>query len=207
MKISLVRHLQTEGNKQKRYIGTTDEPLAADASVGIERQVYETPDTLYVSPLLRCRQTAAILYPEKVQLVCEELRECDFGGFENKNYKELSGNPSYQAWIESNGTLPFPNGESREGFQTRTVNAFYSCVREAYEKGSKHIALVVHGGTIMSIMEAVTGRKGSYYEWQVANGNGFEFSIALGKDDTLENVAVAGEQIKKLEGMRNTTCI
>ena len=53
------------------------------------------------------------------QKECPLLKECDFGDFENKNYKELSGNPDYQAWIDSGGALPFPGGEDPEGFRNR----------------------------------------------------------------------------------------
>lgn len=56
-------------------------------------------------------------FQEKGFHIIEELSECDFGEFENKNYKELSGNQDYQRWIDSNGTLPFPGGESREAFK------------------------------------------------------------------------------------------
>ena len=59
----------------------------------------------------RCIQTAKILYPGRAQVKIEEFRECDFGSFEGKNYQDLSGDPVYQAWIDSGGTLGFPGGE------------------------------------------------------------------------------------------------
>lgn len=81
----------------------------------------------------RCVETAEILWPgfdqKKMQKVTD-LRECDFGDFENKNYKELSGNGDYQAWIDSNGTLPFPNGESMDAFKSRCLEAFARIVEE-----------------------------------------------------------------------------
>ena len=49
----------------------------------------------------------------------------DFGEFEGKNYIELQKDPNYQAWIDSNGTLPFPGGESREAFIKRCEQGFY----------------------------------------------------------------------------------
>ena len=58
---------------------------------------YPGPEAIYVSPLKRCVQTAAILFPEEPVHIIEELSECDFGEFENKNYKELDGNANYQA--------------------------------------------------------------------------------------------------------------
>lgn len=41
-----------------------------------------------VSPMKRCRESAELLFPGKKQEVCEHLRECDFGQFENRNYEE-----------------------------------------------------------------------------------------------------------------------
>lgn len=74
------------------------------------------------------------------------LQECDFGAFEGKNYQELSGDTSYQAWIDSGGTLAFPEGESREGFVRRCCAALETALQSRQES---HIAAVVHGGTIM----------------------------------------------------------
>ena len=54
----------------------------------------------------RCMETAKLIFKENFYEV-EELRECDFGIFENKNYKELSDCPEYQAWIDSGGTMKF----------------------------------------------------------------------------------------------------
>ena len=53
--------------------------------------------------------------------VIPEWTEIDFGLFEGKNHRELSGNMAYQEWIDSNGTLPFPEGESREEFIDRSI--------------------------------------------------------------------------------------
>ena len=136
----MIRHGMTFGNSLSRYIGTTDEPvldtelarLTALAEKYRETgQLPEQAASLWVSPLLRCRQTAGIFYPDAAQRIVAELRECDFGRFENKNYKEMDGDPEYQAWIDSNGTLPFPGGESVEGFTARTVRGLRQAVEEA----------------------------------------------------------------------------
>lgn len=115
--IILVRHGKTAGNLEGRYIGSrTDEPLCEEGIHALEEKVregtYPPVDLVYASPMIRCRQTAKILWPKftdssQIQYV-QNLQECDFGAFENKNYQELSGNAEYQAWIDSNGTLPFP---------------------------------------------------------------------------------------------------
>ncbi len=173
LKIWLIRHGKTAGNLLKRYIGSTDEDLCEAGVEELRQFEYPVVDCVYVSPLKRCRQTAEILYPNLPFILEENLRECDFGLFENKNYKELDGNPEYQAWIDSNGTLPFPGGESVEAFKERVQNVFSRIVTEAIESRKESIALVIHGGTIMSILERWGTPTGEYYRWQAENGKGY----------------------------------
>lgn len=187
MRVYLIRHGMTAGNLKKRYIGKTDEPLCQEGNAVLERVknsgLYEQPDLLYVSPMRRCIETAQILFPEVKQTVVEDLRECDFGEFENQNYQELAGNQNYQKWIDSNGKMPFPGGESRESFQSRSIAAFWKLENEWKEKYSegKTAALVVHGGTIMSILESVGVPEKSYYDFQVKNAEGYRLDGADGR--------------------------
>ena len=177
IKIYLIRHGQTPGNKLSRYIGTTDESLSEEGRDFLEKLDYPMPDALYVSPLLRCVETAGILFPEKEMHIIEELSECDFGEFENKNYKELSENENYQKWIDSNGTLPFPGGESRENFKRRSLKGFQKAVAQCIREEVNTAALVIHGGTIMNIMEEYADRQRPFYEWHVKNGGGYQVTV------------------------------
>ena len=122
-------------------------------------------------------QTAEILFPGEPVHIIEELAECDFGEFENKNYKELEGNPHYQEWIDSNGTLPFPGGESREGFKSRNLRGFGRVVSGCIRSHVVEAALVIHGGTIMNIMEEYADIQKPFYEWHVRNGGGYEVEL------------------------------
>lgn len=124
MKIILIRHGKTAGNLEGRYVGRTDEPLCAAGREALAGRKLPRAEKLFVSPLLRCRETAEILWPGQDQIAVSDLSECDFGGFEMKNYAELNGNADYQAWIDSGGTLPFPGGESQRAFQARVCAAF-----------------------------------------------------------------------------------
>ena len=133
----------------------------------------------------RCLETAELLYPKLLYpqlspVVIPEWREMDFGCFEYKNYQELAGDARYQAWIDSGGTLPFPNGESMEGFKKRCRRGFAQIVREAAgmetgagEKMPVRIAVVAHGGTIMSILERYGFPQRPYFDYQVKNGRGY----------------------------------
>ncbi|MBQ7886168.1 MAG: histidine phosphatase family protein [Clostridia bacterium] len=168
MKWVLIRHGQTQGNLGHRYIGSkTDEPLCAQGIAWLEGRTYPQVHRVFASPLKRCMETARLIYPQIEPEVIEDLRECDFGAFENKSYAELSGRSDYQAWIESGGEMPFPGGESRAEFAARCVAAF------EHLDAQEDAALIVHGGTIMAIMARFAVPKGSYYDFQVRNGEGY----------------------------------
>ena len=190
----LIRHGKTAGNLLGRYIGSrTDEPLCDEGREGLAGKQLPEVERLYVSPMKRCVETAEILWPgfdrKKMQKVTD-LRECDFGDFENKNYKELSGNGDYQAWIDSNGTLPFPNGESMDAFKSRCLEAFARIVEDVSGAEQEWIAsgktgifragIVVHGGTIMAILEQYGYPKASYFDYQVKNGCGYRLTPVEG---------------------------
>ena len=95
MRIYLIRHGLTAGNKEKRYIGRTDEPLCAEGIAALREISLPACELLVCSPMKRCTETAALLFPGQEPVICEELRECDFGDFEGKNYPELNGDERY----------------------------------------------------------------------------------------------------------------
>ena len=140
----------------------------------------------------RCVQTAELLFERKPVLI-PEWKEMDFGQFEGKNYEELKDDPCYQKWIDSNGTLPFPGGESREQFIRRSMEGFDWMMSDILKKSERNtgiqsgtekqylrdnceieipVVAVVHGGTIMAVLSSLTG--GEYFDFQVKNGEGYE---------------------------------
>lgn len=177
LKIWLIRHGMTEGNRYQRYIGVTDEPLCEEGRELLGKFTYPKPQAVFVSPLKRCLETAAILFGDPKVRIIDQLAECDFGEFENKNYQELDGNEHYQSWINSGGLLPFPGGESRAEFKRRNVTGFQKAVNGCLRNGISLAALVVHGGTIMNVMEEYADEDRSFYDWHVQNGKGYEVEI------------------------------
>ncbi|MCD8120404.1 MAG: histidine phosphatase family protein [Lachnospiraceae bacterium] len=192
IRLLLIRHGETAGNLEGKYVGRTDESLCASGResakrLGEEEVICNLPyfreagcgaetASLYVSPLRRCQETAALIFPSAAGLfrTVPDFRECDFGLFEYRNYRELMAEeelaPRYQAWIDSGGRLPFPQGETVDGFKERCVRAFGEIM--ARETGSCAV-FVVHGGTIMSILEEYGEPKKGYYEYQVPCADGF----------------------------------
>ena len=171
MKLLFIRHGFTAGNLEKRYIGRTDEPLCQEGIRRLHEIQYPRCEVLISSPMQRCIETAKLIYPGQSAIVCNDFRECDFGDFEGRNYLELNGDAAYQAWIDSGGNMPFPNGESPAAFRKRSCTAFLGMIA-AYSQ-SESIAMVVHGGTIMSVMERFAEPPQDYYAWMTENGHGW----------------------------------
>ena len=171
MRWILIRHGITQGNLEKRYIGSrSDESLCPEGIETLKTLACPPVRFVFCSPMKRCLETAAILYPGQPAEIIPDFRECDFGLFEGKNYAELNGRADYQAWINSGGTLPFPGGESRAAFAARAVRAFQEL---RARNMPEDCALIVHGGTIMAIMEAYARPSAGYFDFQIPNGQGY----------------------------------
>ena len=180
-KVLILRHGKTEANFEKRYIGSrTDIPLSAEGMSAVEaassqiRQMAGEDIFLVSSPMKRAVQTAEILFPSEEVLLLEGLKEIDFGDFEGRNYEELKDNPDYQRWIDSNGTMPFPNGEDRADFIDRSVAEFYEVLSLS---GERTPVIVCHGGNIMGIMSTLTGK--DYFDFMIGNMEGYMLSLTL----------------------------
>ena len=88
-KLHLIRHGLTQGNLDGLYVGSaTDLPLCAEGRAQLKTLrkdfVYPRVDTVFVSPLLRAKETAEILFPEaRHTYEITNLKEMNFGKFEN----------------------------------------------------------------------------------------------------------------------------
>lgn len=82
--IYLIRHGMTASNLEGRFVGKTDLPLCPEGIAGLaslmESGEYPNVGLVYTSPLLRCVQTAHLLYPEMDLITIPQLREFDFRG-------------------------------------------------------------------------------------------------------------------------------
>ena len=192
MELIFIRHGKTPGNLAGRYVGRTDEPLLPESREEIlcrkMKNEYPPADIVFTSPMLRCIETARIIYPGKKLIEIPDFRECDFGEFEMKNYEELNGRADYQAWIDGGGKDPFPGGESMDMVRRRSMRGFYRAMELAYSGADpmtdqflmesdpftepvNSVAFVVHGGTIMSILSVICGG------YQTENGGCVTFSV------------------------------
>lgn len=206
MKLTLIRHGQTQGNIDRRFSGCrTDEPLTAAGKAALCAVEGDGRDggpgensRIFVSPMLRTRQTAEILFPGREKTVIEDLKEIDLGILEPHNHEELDGDPDYQAWIDSGGLAQIPGGESLVSFAERAMKGLAEAVKEAASSASDEIYAVVHGGTIMAIMSGLTGE--DYYGFMSENGCGYTIDLEV---DDAGNIAHAGAYDRFCGGIRD----
>ena len=95
------------------------------------------------------------IYPEVGIVVSSPLKRC----LQTSNLR----------WIESNGTSDIPNGESFNAFTDRCVKGFKEAVD--ISKNNLNSAFVIHGGTMMALLTALTGE--NFYTTVPKNGLGF----------------------------------
>ncbi len=184
MQIYLFRHGQTPGNAASRYLGVTNEPLS---ELGIQTAQAAGSDPtvteVLVTPLLRTQMTAAILFPKARQRICPGLREMDFGVFEGRSAREMSDDPDFRWWVEQTRCMgPCPHGEARMVFQHRVCAAFRREVEKAMEANAERLYLVVHGGTIMSIMSRFVRPETDYFDWRLGNCQGYRCEASMGPE-------------------------
>lgn len=172
MELYLLRHGETAYNAEKRYQGQLDIPLAPAGRSAL-RPAGFAPDTVYVSPLGRARETAAILFPTAKQIPVPDFAEMHFGVFEGRNYLEMAHDPVYLAWVDSGGLGKIPGGESKAAFCARTCRAFAALVDTALAQNRERLVIVAHGGTQMAVLERYALPRRDYYSWHAPTGGGF----------------------------------
>lgn len=181
-RITFIRHGYTQGNLDGKYIGTTDLPLAKEGAQElyeiIERADYPSFQKVYISPLKRCLQTAYIMAPNTYMVELPQLREMDFGKFENKTPEELKNDEDYKKFLEGGLDNPPPGGESARQVVTRCFEALSVIIGDMMEEGLTNCAVITHSGIIMNMMSCFGVPKRKPIEYACGFGEGFEVIVS-----------------------------
>lgn len=177
-KLHLIRHGLTQANLDGIYAGSrTDVPLceAGIAQLKALKQEFTYPevDLVLTSPLLRARQTADILFPGVRQIGVDDLREIDFGDFDGKSAAQLQNDPAFHDFLDPKKQTTPPGGESGQDFARRCSLALQRLCEFLLKSETREIAVVSHGGLIMTALalHAVPQREPAL--WACDPGCGF----------------------------------
>lgn len=150
----------------------TDLPLTSEGAAELRTADFEA-GTVYVSPLLRARQTAAVLFPSARLETEEDFREMDFGEFEGRSADEMADDPAYRAWVEGGCEGRCPNGETRAEFCTRSCRAFAVLLERAAAERRERLVIVAHSGTLRAVAERFSLPAIGYFDHIPPNGGGY----------------------------------
>jgi probable phosphoglycerate mutase len=157
--IVMIRHGETDWNRDNRFQGHADPPLneigRAQARALAERMREERADALYASPLARAHETAVILAAQLalVVKVADQLREVDVGSWSGLTRTEVEARfpVGYGRWLDYGHG--WDDGETYEELGLRVVSWLLR-VAETHPRG--RVVAVTHGGPIRSALAAAT---------------------------------------------------
>lgn len=156
MKIYLLRHGQTNINRDGKFQGDTDKDLNEFGKkqaelLGKRMQKYHI-DIIYSSDLKRVMETSEIInsYVNKEIVIKEELREINMGAWDAMTIEErYINNEGYaDVWHKHLVDLPYPDGECGYDVCRRAMKIVDEVKKLHYE----NVAIITSGGTIAVLL-------------------------------------------------------
>lgn len=175
--VTLLRHGLTKENDRSAYIGWTDCPLSEKgrkmARVAT-KNVRKEADVIFSSPLIRCVETAKILFPDQPMIKLAAFKEMHFGKWERKTYDQLKGVAAYRHWLDHPFTSGPDGGESFEQFAKRIVTGWETVVDQIVQTDATKVVIVTHGGVIRYLLSYLLKDRKSFFEWNVPFVGGYD---------------------------------
>jgi len=175
--IYVIRHGQTDWNKEFRIQGRVDIPLnevgIAQAKEAGKEIAGKKFDAVFCSPLTRTKQTCLHAYGEDEKIVYDaRIQERDFGKQEGLKRNEVNFEAYWTEGSQENADC----GETITQMTNRVVE-FLDELKKKYK--DKEVLLVTHGGVIMIMNAYFYGppKDNNYLNYLVTNGavTKFEF--------------------------------
>lgn len=188
MKLTLLRHGITEGNRSQLCYGSTDLPLLPEGIEALRRAVetmdYPTAQHYYTSGMRRTEETFALLYGDTPREILTGLREADFGRFEMIPFADLQDDPDYRRWADdTTGTVACPGGESFAQVYVRAMAALMPLL----QRGEDAVC-VMHGAAIATLMSQWFPNEGGFFAFMVQPGCGWQ--ITFEKETPVDRISV-----------------
>lgn len=166
MELYLIRHGESELNREGIYYGHTDCDLTEKGVQQINDVRCKLEDIhfdcIYTSPLIRASKSAGILAQDIKQIIEDtRLMELNFGQWEGRSYKEIQVTEP-ERWKDFcyNDVAP-PEGENQNQVYERVKDFLLDLMQESHET----VAIVAHQGCLRYIVSELMnlGKQGFWH--------------------------------------------
>jgi phosphoserine phosphatase len=180
IRLLLVRHGETEWNRQTRFQGQIDVPLNDNGRQQAQKAAQFLKDVAIdfavSSPMLRPKETAEIIlssHPDLELQLYDGLREISHGLWEGKLEKEIDEEfpGELHRWRTTPDQVQMPEGENLQQVWDRAVVTWQSIVETALAKGLKTGLVVAHDATNKTLLCHILGLSSEQF-WNFRQGNG-----------------------------------
>ena len=161
----LLRHLESQWNKENRFTGWTDIPLSKEgieSAPKIAEKLAGLPiDKVYTSPLIRNKETVSLILDnlnkkDSSVVIDKALNERKYGklqGLNKEDAKKQFGEKQVHLWRRSWDEAP-PGGESLKDVYKRAVPFFKKYIEKDLKEG-KNILVVASHNSLRAIVKYV----------------------------------------------------
>ncbi|NMG11157.1 histidine phosphatase family protein [Brasilonema sp. UFV-L1] len=180
VRLLLVRHGETEWNRQTRFQGQIDVPLNDNGRQQAQKAAQFLKDIAIdfavSSTMLRPKETAEIIlqYHTDINLELQDgLREISHGLWEGKLEKQIEQEfpEELHRWRIAPAQVQMPEGENLQQVWERSVTAWKSIVQTALANQLKTGLVVAHDATNKTLLCHVLGLSSEHF-WNFRQGNG-----------------------------------
>jgi len=169
MKLLLIRHAESVGNRQQRISGQLDDPLSPHGVLQVQVLAQYLshswlPTHVYSSPLSRAMATADLLMAAHLRLEdpltvlrAEALMEIHNGIFQGLTWGEAEQqHPQLcQQLLNSTEWIPIPDGETWQDCCDRIQNFLHTLYQS--HTATDRLWIVTHGGILQYLIAAILG--------------------------------------------------
>jgi len=162
-KLILLRHLESQWNRENRFTGWTDVPLSQDGIASAKEIATKLSsfkiDKIYTSPLIRNKETVSLLLENLGKkdlpvVIDKALDERNYGKLQGLNKDEIKkkyGEEQVKLWRRSWDQAP-PDGESLKDVYNRVV-PFYKKYVEKDLKDEKNVLIVASHNSLRALVK------------------------------------------------------
>lgn len=142
MKITFLRHAETEFNAQDLFCGISDCNITENGKISAQKLRTQFPnfDYYYCSPLKRTYQTLNAIFPDAVPIIDDRIIEICLGIWEGVAKKSVNQNLRREF---KKGTFTPKGAECNESVEKR-IRCFLNDMFNSYT--NEHILVVTHNG-------------------------------------------------------------